>query len=166
MSSVMDLPLELADNLGQSFRVREFAATDRAALTRMYHGFEPKRVAQGLPPATDHAIDRWLDHALKGGIHLLVEIDGRIAGHVMLIPRDDPKSVELANFLHQSVRGRGVGTAMNRLAIAMAQLHGYERVWLSVEPSNTAAIRSYQRAGLEIVKRTMFAHEIEMEIRI
>ena len=64
----------------------------------------------------------------------------------MVIPMDGHTS-ELANFLHQKIRNRGIGTALNLLALEIAREQGRRRVWLSVEPSNRIAIRSYEKAG-------------------
>ena len=153
----------MVDTTGVSFVAREYAPADRAALLAMYDGFEPKRAAQGLPPAGAPRIGRWLDHVLARGRHLVVEVNGQVCGHVMLIPLEDGK-VELANFLHQSIRGRGIGTAMNRLAIRLAHESGAERIWLSVEPGNRAAVRSYQKAGFKQLGGSLWAPEIEMAV--
>lgn len=166
MSTVLE-PVELLDKLEQPFRVRELSGeADRAKLERMYTLFLPKRTAQGLPPETEYAIKRWLDRILPNGRHLLVEVIGGVWGHLLLMPMDDSQSLELAIFLHQSIRGRGIGTAMNRFAISFARDNGYKRVWLSVEPSNIAAVRSYQKAGFQTLRHTVWASEIEMEYLI
>jgi GNAT superfamily N-acetyltransferase len=160
------LPMELYDKLGKLFRVRELELPlDRLKLEQMYAAFQPKRAAQGLPPESDYAIKRWLDRVLPNGQHLLVDVAGTLCGHGMLMPMDDPESVELANFLHQGIRDRGIGTALNKLLVARARESGYRRVWLSVEPSNIPAIRSYTKAGFQTLRHSLWAPEIEMEIR-
>ena len=160
----MQLPLQLTDKLGESFTVREMQPEERYALHAMYLDFLPKRAAQGLPPEHEYGQKRWLDHVLKGGIHLLLEINQSVRGHLMLIPMEDGGSIELAIYLHQSARGRGIGTAMNRLAVDLARAAGYRRVWLSVEVTNVAAIKAYQKAGFKRTPGTVWAHEIEMAI--
>jgi L-amino acid N-acyltransferase YncA len=62
------------------------------------------------------------------------------------------------------VRNRGIGTALNRAAVAAARADGNRRVWLSVEPSNRAAILSYERAGFRRLPGSLWAPEIEMAI--
>lgn len=153
----------LTDKQGQPFTVREMESADRAALHAMYLDFQPKRAAQGLPPEHEAGLKRWLDHILPSGQHLLVEIDGVVRGHLMLIPMPDG-GAELAIYLHQSIRSRGIGTAMNRLAVGLAGEIGHHRVWLSVEVTNVAAIRAYQKAGFQRIAATMWSHEIEMEV--
>jgi L-amino acid N-acyltransferase YncA len=81
----------------------------------------------------------------------------------MLMPMEDGV-VELANFVHQSVRDRGIGTALNRIAIDAARACGAQRVWLSVEPSNRAAIKSYEHAGFQRLPGSLWAPEMEMAL--
>ena len=128
----------------------------------MYDSFEPKRVAQGLPPGDAGRRQRWLDTVLAFGCHLMVEVDGRLVGHGMLLPFDHDEA-ELANFLHQSVRDRGIGTALNQALLEVGREEGISRVWLSVEPSNRSAVRSYEKAGFRRRFTTGWAPELEME---
>jgi L-amino acid N-acyltransferase YncA len=153
----------LTDRAGEAFTIRAYTPADRPALEAMYVDFEPKRAAQGLPPASEEAIRRWLHRTLPVGTHALAEVAGVVRGHVMLMPMEDC-TAELANFVHQSVRGRGIGSALNRAAVETARAAGYRRVWLSVEPSNRAAMRSYERAGFRRLAGSLWAPEIEMAI--
>ncbi|MGH7577936.1 MAG: GNAT family N-acetyltransferase [Longimicrobiales bacterium] len=155
----------MPDKRGAPFDVRVFEPHDRAAIEAMYTEFEPKRAAQGLPPEGQAALRRWLDRTLPAGRHLVVEVAGRVLGHAMLVPVDDG-TVELANFLHQSIRDRGIGTALNRIALDEARRAGLRRVWLSVEPSNRAAVRSYEKAGFRRLPGSLWAPEIEMEAKL
>ncbi len=154
----------MTDRKGEPFEVRPYEPRDRAALEAMYADFEPKRIAQGLPPSNEPALRKWLDRTLPRGEHLVVEIDGLIVGHVMLVPVGDNGTAELANFLHQSVRGRGIGSALNSVALETARKAGVRRVWLSVEPGNRAAVRSYQKAGFRRLPGSLWAPEIEMAV--
>jgi diamine N-acetyltransferase len=155
----------LTDRRGALFLARDYLPSDRAELLAMYADFEPKRAAQGLPPAGDRKIALWLDRVLARGRHVVVEVNGRLLGHIMLVPHGED-GVELANFLHQSIRGRGIGTAMNELALRIAQDAGAERLWLSVEPGNRAAVRSYEKAGFRKLPGSLWSPEIEMELKV
>ncbi len=157
------LPVTLADRQGCAFQVRLFLPQDRPALEAMYADFEPKRAAQGLPPGKPEGVARWLDRALAAGTHLLVEIEGRVLGHAMLLPIAGDRA-ELANFLHQTIRNRGIGTQLNRLILSLARDAHYRKVWLSVEPGNRPAIRSYERAGFRLLPGQIWAPEVEMEV--
>ena len=155
-------PAARVDREGRPYTVRPYQDADLAELRAMYLDFEPKRVAQGLPPSDEAGLDRWLASVLPHGTHLVVHVEGRLAGHVMLLPMDGD-AAELANFLHQSVRSRGIGTELNRIALEIARRNGFRRVWLSVEPSNRAAVKSYRRAGFQPRPGSLWAREIEME---
>lgn len=157
--------IELADKRGGVFAVRPYAPADRRALEEMYVDFRPKRMAQGLPPDNELELKRWLDRVLATGDHLLVEVAGEVMGHGMLIPME-AGAAELANFLHQAVRDRGIGTALNRVLLDTGQRKGLQRVWLCVEPWNRAAVRSYEKAGFRQLPGSLWAPEVEMEARV
>ncbi|HEX2187572.1 MAG TPA: GNAT family N-acetyltransferase [Longimicrobiaceae bacterium] len=160
------LPAALRDRRGEPFRVREMEPADREALARFYEEFEPKRTAQGLPPQGSYRIGRWLDSVLDGGTHLLVEADRAVVGHAFLVPTGKPGVGEYAIFLDQGIRGRGVGTRVNRLTAEVARALGMRRLWLTVEPHNRAAIRSYEKTGFRFRPETVYSPEAEMELEI
>lgn len=157
-----ELPAALIDRDGRPFVVRRYVPEDRRALEAMYAAFEPKRGAQGLPPALER-IPRWLDRVLAAGDHLVIEVDGAVLGHLMLLPMDEGRA-ELANFLHQAIRNRGIGTIINRIAQQIARDAGHSRLWLCVEPTNIPAVRSYEKAGFHRLLGTLWSPEIEMEV--
>ena len=161
---MLTLPAVLIDKEDLPFVIRRYTAEDRAALEAMYLSFEPKRGAQGLPPK-ESGIARWLDGVLKHGEHILVGVDREVLGHAMVVPMDDAR-MELANFLHQDIRNRGIGTEINRVAMQLAREAGADRIWLCVEPSNRAAVRSYEKAGFRRLPGTLWSPEIEMQAEL
>lgn len=152
-----------ADKLGEPFLLRPYRPQDRVALGAMYDDFEPKRVAQGLPPDDPERRAQWIDSILEDGVHVVVEIDGKVVGHGMLLPFGD-REAELANFLHQATRDRGIGTTLNGVLLELAREQGLRRVWLSVEPFNRRAIRSYEKVGFARKPMSPWAPEVEMEV--
>lgn len=159
----MGAPAVGTDKLGRAFVIRPRTDADRDALYRMYLSFEPKRGAQGLPPQGARQVARWLDSVLAQGAHVVVDVDDRGMGHGMLIPFDSG-AAELANFLHQSIRDAGIGTALNRYLVQLGRELGHRRLWLSVEPSNRRAIRSYEKVGFRPSQASVWSPEIEMEL--
>jgi RimJ/RimL family protein N-acetyltransferase len=157
-------PSTLHDKEGRVFTVRPLLPNDREALESFYAEFEPKRAAQGLPPEGAPRVRRWLDTVLPSGTHLAVEDEGRLVGHAMLMPTDRADVSEYAIFLHQDVRGRGLGTEINRRSAEIARTMQVHRLWLSVEPHNRPAVRSYEKAGFRFRPGTVYAPEVEMEM--
>lgn len=152
------------DKAGKPFNVRPFAEADRAGLQAFYLDFEPKRTAQGLPPASAERIHHWLATVLPHGVHLLTWRGETLIGHALVIPLPQPGVAEYAVFLHQDERGKGVGTALNRVAIDAAREAGLSRLWLSVEPHNRAALRSYEKVGFRFRPTTIYGPEAEMTL--
>lgn len=159
----MSDPIPYRDKQGNEFLLRRYSTWDRDGLLAMYDAFEPKRIAQGLPPGDPEPRRRWLDTVLSDGWHLVVVVDGVVVGHGMILPFE-VDSAELANFIHQSMRDRGIGTVLNRALLEEAARAGIRRVWLSVEPSNRRAIRSYEKVGFRRTPGSGWGPEIEMEV--
>ena len=156
----------LLDKHGDPYQVREYLPGDRPALELFYQEFEPKRAAQGLPHKDSDRIGRWLDSILAHGVHLLTFREDRLVGHALLVPMGADGVSEYAVFLHQELRGRGLGTELNRAAIEAARKAGLKSLWLSVEPHNRAALRSYEKAGFTLIPGTIFSPEAEMRLTL
>lgn len=147
-----------------AFLVRGYRPADAGPLARFYRDFEPKRTAQGLPPADPARIDRWLAGVLDVGIHLVVVREDELIGHAFIAPTDRPGIGEYAVFLHHDHRGRGIGSEVNRVAVDAAREAGLNGLWLTVEPMNRAAIQSYRNAGFDFVFGTAYSTEPEMQL--
>ena len=162
----MAQPRRIRDKAGVIYDVRAYEPADRPRLEIFYADFEPKRAAQGLPPKDPERIARWLDSVLGQGLHLLTFLEGVLVGHALLVPTGREGVSEYAVFLHRDHRGRGLGTALNRASIEAAREVGLKGLWLSVEPHNRAALRSYEKAGFSLIPGTLFSSEAEMRITL
>lgn len=103
---------------------------------------------------------------LPHGIHLVVEREGELVGHAFLVPTGEEGVAEYAIFLDRELRRQGVGTETNRVAVEAARTAGLRRIWLSVEPHNRPATRSYQKAGFRFLPDTVYSVEAEMELEL
>jgi len=121
---------------GQAFKLRRATPADRGALVAMYLSFEPKGAGLGLPPR-EHP-EQWLD-ALATHPNFLVEAEGRVVGHAALCLDGD--SGEVAVFVHQDYRGRGLGKRLLGELINEARRLGLRRVWGMTELANLAMFR-------------------------
>lgn len=157
-------PVKARDRDGVGFEVRPVRTADRPAILAFYDRFEPKRAAQGLPPAGAERITRWLDGVLPQGLHLVALRADRLIAHAFIVPTERPGTGEYAVFVDAEARGRGAGTELNRIAVSAARAAGFTRLWLSAEPQNRPAIRSYERAGFRYRPGTGYSSELEMEM--
>lgn len=156
-------PLEVRTRQGRILVAREYRVDDFGALVEMYKTFEPKRIAQGLPPPDVPRIARWLDQ-LQHRSRALLAMDGpRIVGHALLCPISDA-AVEFTIFVHQDFRNEGLGTELTRLMIAFATEMGFAEIFLTTELTNFPALRLYRKAGFET--QSACGDECEMRLRI
>jgi len=156
-------PIEVPTRTGGTLLVREGTVADFGALVAMYKGFEPKRVAQGLPPPDVPRIAVWLDR-LQQKSRSLLAFDGQfVVAHAILCPISDA-AVEFTIFVHQDYRCIGLGTALTRLAVAFSDQCGFAQVFLITELSNLPAIKVYRRVGFQVT--SSFGDECEMKLVI
>jgi ribosomal protein S18 acetylase RimI-like enzyme len=166
MTPVIDTPFRPAEvrmSDGRPLLVRAFDSDDFPPLVEMYKGFEPKRVAQGLPPPDVPRIAQWLDRLQSKSCALLVLDGQRVVGHAILCPISDA-SIEYTVFVHQDYRCQGVGTALTRLALDWASEMGFAEVFLTTELSNVPALSLYREFGFKI--QSVFGDECEMKVSV
>ena len=146
---------------GLVIEIVEFSDNRFDELVEMYNDFEPKRAAQGLPPAGRERIVAWLRHLQKSGHNLVALWNGNVIGHSMLCPMERQRA-EFAIFLHQDFRNQGIGTGLTEVTLNYARLKGLRNVWLSVEVNNHCAVRVYKKKGFQVSE--IFGPEQEMAL--
>jgi len=117
----------------------------------MYGGFHPRSISQGLPPAHDEELHRWISMLLARGDNFLAWQDGKVVGHAVLLSDLDRKDGEYIIFVCQPYRNRGLGTVLTAMATDKARALGLKIVWLTVEAYNFRAIRVYRNAGFRFI---------------
>jgi GNAT superfamily N-acetyltransferase len=133
-------------------------------LVEMYLAFDPADRAQGIPPVKEAPIRDWLETLLEAGSYNVVAThEGSAVGHAMLVP-DDDGAYELAVFVLHDYQGAGIGTHLLEALLGYGQAEGIEKVWLTVERWNDAAISLYRKLGFETSDTESF--ELEMAIRL
>jgi len=154
----------LTDREGREVTIDPADESDRDGLLEMYLSFDPSDRAQGIPPANEGALERWLDTILdEESLNVVAHHEGRVVGHATLVP-DRHGEHELAIFVLQPFQGAGIGTQLVETLLGLAQSEGLENVWLTVERWNEPAIALYRKVGFETTDAESF--EIEMSIQL
>ena len=162
-------PATFTDRSGREIELRCLdAASDpeaeAASLADMYERFDPADRAQGIPPTGRDRIERWLSTLFDAeAVNVLAWHDDVVAGHATLVP-DGEGAVELAIFVHQDYQRAGIGWHLIQHLLGEGAERGVERVWLTVERWNDAAIGLYREVGFERTGADRF--ETEMTIRL
>ena len=164
MSSIVDVVFKSArveTRKGRELEVRPFSLEDFEALVRMYKSFEPKRVAQGIPPPDVPRIAHWLDRLAQKSQALLAWDGGKVVAHTILCPIPG-NSVEFTIFVHQDYREEGLGTALSRRTLEWALQTGFAQVYLTTEISNFRALRLFRKLGFQTT--SSYGDEVEMKL--
>jgi RimJ/RimL family protein N-acetyltransferase len=117
----------------------------RAETRRSLWGYEP---AGPYTLADARAALRAWDKDSSYGV-----FDGdRLVAAVGLMP-DGPDSAELAYWVRPEERGRGIASRALTTMTAQAHRDGFTRLWLEINPTNTASLRVAARAGYTFEER-------------
>lgn len=114
----------------------------RDRLVEMYRAFEPKGASLGLPPRLNP--ERWLDGLSKYPNFVALAGD-RIVGHAVLCPCGS--SGEVAVFVHQDYRSRGLGKRLLEELVREASTLGLCHVWGTTELDNVPMLRLAHSLG-------------------
>jgi RimJ/RimL family protein N-acetyltransferase len=163
-------PRAFEDREGREIEVARFAGSDLEALVEMYVAFDPEDRAQGIPPTGEDSVRDWLDAIAvdTGGVNVLAWHGDDVVGHATLVPdfdeSGDDDAYELAIFVLREYQGAGIGSQLMAGLLGAGREDGVERVWLTVERWNSAAVALYEKVGFEPADTGSF--ELEMAAKL
>jgi len=141
--------------------IRPLAEEDWPLLRQMYQTYQPLEVSLGLPPRDAARRDAWLEN-LKTGINLTALVEGRTAGHLVLMPGRN--SAEMAVFVHQDYRRQGIATALTRMAVEETRKLGLHSLWVLISSDNNPARAGLLKFGFHTAWESM--GEVKMVYRL
>jgi len=108
----------------------------------------PYAFGSSLADWRDAPEESWRDRlSIPGARDLVAYRAGEPAGMATGVPTADGSVEVISVWVAPAARGDGVGDALLAEIVSWAAAAGATAVRLSVKPSNTAAIRLYERAG-------------------
>jgi RimJ/RimL family protein N-acetyltransferase len=162
IQNTVDWTSFLEHHLDGDIRIRAVGLAELNLLIKMYDCFSPLGTAFGLPPHTAESRRAWIKHALAHEVNVAAfSPAGDIVGHCFLVA-DKPGSAELAIFVHQGSRRRGIGAALLKAALEWGGAVGLRRVWSMTASDNRESLRLQTRCGFRLTE--LSSHEIELEI--
>lgn len=131
-------------------------------IDRLHREQHPNYFRKADPTREPAYIQSWLDDEL---LHLVVaEEEGSLVGAIMFelrtvpeIPIIHPRQYVLVDTLvvDEAARGKGIGTALMKVAHNWAREHGIYEMELGVFAFNTTALRLYEKLGYKIIRHRM-----------
>ena len=148
--------------MDDDIRIQPVSFAELDPLVRMYDQFEPLGAALSLPPYDADVRRGWIEFALAHRLNLgAFSRDGRSIGHSFLVT-DEAHSAELAIFVHQDFRRRGIGTSLLQAMLSWGERAGLRRIWTLTASDNRAALRLQMKCGFRV--KDPASPEIVMEI--
>jgi len=145
-------PTIIKDKLGNFILIREYNHDkDRDNLIKMYLTFDPSCRCLGLPPSTKEELERWIDYLAKEGFSIVAEQDGKIIGHLAIVPDKKGQVVDMSIFVHQDYQNRKIGQQMISLIIEYCKMVGYKGIYAITCKDNLRAVHVYKKLGFKII---------------
>jgi putative acetyltransferase len=136
---------------GREVRLRLAAADDKERLLTMFSTMSESALRWGMPPYTRDRIERWF--ASPQDMIGLAALDGdRIVGWCSTYKQPHPRRKgigDLGIYLHQDFHGVGLGTAMTKQILALAEEQGMHRISLEVIEDNKVGVHLYSKLGFK-----------------
>jgi GNAT superfamily N-acetyltransferase len=147
-------------------RIQAIGLPQRDLLMAMYDRFEPLGVALGLPPRTAEGRHKWIVGALGQIVNVAAfSGNGEVVGHCFAAA-DKPSSAEIAVFVHQEFRWRGIGTALLKKALKWGWAAGLVRAWAITPAENRAAQRLLTSCGFRLMRTDIDVVELDIDLRM
>ena len=136
---------------GREITLRSLTVDDKERLLAMFTSMSEEALRWGMPPYTREKIERWFA-APQDMIGVAALQGDRMVGHSTIYKQPHPRRKgigELVIYLHQDFHGAGLGTAMTKQILALAEEQGMHRIGLEVVEDNKVAVRLYKRFGFK-----------------
>ena len=144
--------------------IRTIGWPQRDLLVEMYDRFEPLGAALGTPPVEEERRREWIQSALSHEMNLAAFLpNGVVIGHCFLVA-DKTGSAELAVFVRQEYRRRGVAAALVKAVLGWGTAQGLRRVWTLTGSENTAALRLQGKFGFRPTHYGPYGIELEIHL--
>jgi GNAT superfamily N-acetyltransferase len=128
--------------------VRRLTTEDQPLLEEMYDVLAPLGQALGLPPQDAAQRREWLV-SLHDGMNFGAFAEGKLAGHLALLPDDE--TAEVMCFVHPQFRRQGVATALVHAAAEAARAAGCHSISVFIDTHNMGARHGLLRFGFQAV---------------
>ena len=156
--------MTMVDKTGRPFDVRPYTPEDYPFLEEMYFLFEPKGRFQGMPPLREDVCSKWIRGLVEDGRNFLAWREGKVIGHVVILPDFNKSNAEYLIFVGKENRSLGVGNELTRTAIEEAEKLGLKAVWLTVNAYNFKGVRLYKKFGFQVCDEFSSSSERVMKL--
>lgn len=137
------------DKNGHHFQIGISDVGDLPSLMEMYYTFSPRPASQGLPPRDNETCYNWVKNLFTIGDNFLAWRSDTVIGHTALVPDISGKTGEFVIFVDKNERNLGIGTHLTRYIIERYRQLDFDSIWLTVNVTNTLAIKLYRKTGFE-----------------
>jgi putative acetyltransferase len=137
---------------GREVTLRLLKPDDKEQLLGMFTRLSEDALMWSNPPYDEEKINRWMNSA-ETGLSIVAVFDNDMVGiaavHAHTRPREKGTG-GMVIYIHQDFHGVGLGAAMTKNLLSMAERKGLHRIGLWVIEDNEAAVGLYKKFGFKV----------------
>lgn len=137
--------------------LRKIKSTDQKYFSAWWRDKELIKLTSGVFKfISDKEIENYFKIILARAedLHFIITLNKKVIGHISLVKRRNNWH-ETQIIISQEKWGKGYGTRAINILKRKAKRLGIEKVYLEVRPTNTRAIRVYEKCGFQKVKTVL-----------
>ena len=153
-----DWQVQLKD--GREVTLRLLVPDDKDGLLQMFSSMSDTALMWGMPPYSEERISRWISN-IENLIPLVAVYENKILGYSAIFKHTHPRRMgigEMGIYVHQDFHGVGLGSAMTKIALSLAEEQQLHRLSLEVVEDNEIAVNLYKKFGFKIEGRLVDAY--------
>ena len=152
--------------MNADIQIQAIGPTQRDLLIAMYDRFDPLGAALGLPSLSAEARHEWIGSALGQIVNVAAfSPAGEVVGHCFLAA-DKPGSAEIAVFVRQESRRKGIGAALLKKALELGWVAELGRVWAVTAGDNRAALSLLMSCGFCLTQSASAVAELDIDLPV
>ncbi len=139
--------------------LRKIKSTDKDYFVKWWRDKELLKLTSGiLKRISNREVDKYFQEILhsKEDYHFMIMVGGKTTGHLSLVKRRNNWYETQIVIGEKKYRSKGYGSKAIRFLIRKVKHLGISKIYLEVRPTNSNAIRAYERCGFQKLKKLKY----------
>lgn len=141
--------------------LRKIKPTDKKYFATWWRDKDLLKLTSGiLRRISNKEVDKYFQNILDSqrDYHFMINLNKKTIGHISLAKRRNQWYEIQIVIGEKEYWGKGYGSEAIKLLLRKAKRFKISKIYLEVRPTNTRAIRAYQRCGLQKVKKVKMVY--------
>jgi RimJ/RimL family protein N-acetyltransferase len=144
--------------------LRKIELSDKKYFANWWRDKELLELTSGhIGNISDTEVDEYFNGMINNtDYHYMVSVEDKTIGHISLIKHDNIWHEIQIVIGEKEYWGKGYGTEAIKLMINKAKILNITKIFLEVRPTNTRAIKAYEKCGYRIIRTVYYPDNVQL----